>query len=353
MAKVNLTKKFIERLPTPKEKRVIVYDSQTRGLGMMTTPTGHKSFFWFRKLAGYPTWRTIGQHPDLSIEQARAKASEYNSDSADWKSKNYEGASPFERRRELTLNVALEDYVEKHLKAKSKNPDHAVKDTKWQIDKYSASLKSRTLSSIRREHLRLLHSSVGEKHGKFSANRLLQTIRAIFNHALRTELWSGQNPAAGIEPFHEESRSRFLQPDEFPKFLKALSNEKNTDLRDVVLLAIFTGARRANLLAMRWEELDLQRRIWNIPLTKTNNSSPHTPPLTTTPTQILKDRAGTKKSEEWVFPSPTSKSGHMMDPKRAWQQFRKRADVADLRLHDCRRTLGSFEAGSAVSLLTI
>lgn len=351
MAKVNLTKKFIERLATPKEKRVIVYDSQARGLGVMCTPTGHKSFFWFRKLAGYPTWRTIGQYPDLSIEQARAKASEYNSDSAEWKAKNYEGASPFERRRELTLSVALEDYVEKHLKTKSKDPDHAVKDTKWQIDKYAASLKSRTLSSIRREHLRLVHSSVGEKHGKFSANRLLQTIRAIFNHALRTELWGGQNPAVGIEPFHEESRSRFLQPNEFPNFLKALTNEKNTDLRDLVLLAIFTGARRANLLAMRWEELDLQRGLWNIPLTK--NGEPHIVPLTTEATKILMDRRRESGAAAWVFPSPTSESGHLEDPKRAWQAFRKRAGIADVRLHDLRRTLGSWQAGSGVPLLTI
>jgi integrase len=353
MPKINLTKKFIERLPTPNQKRLLVNDSQTRGLGVMVMPSGHKSFFWYRKLAGYPTWRTIGQFPDMSVEGARAKASEYNSDTADWKSKNYEGPSPFERHREITLNTALENYLEKHLKGKSRDPDHAVKDTRWQIDKYAASLKGRTLSSIRREHLRLLHSSVGEKHGKFTANRLLQTVRAIFNHALRTELWGGQNPAVGIEPFHEQSRERFLQPNEFPKFLKALTTEMNADLRDLVLLAVFTGARRSNLLAMRWEELDLQRGLWNIPLTK--NGSPHTLPLTDEATKILMDRRRNRENEQeaWVFPSPTSQSGHREDPKRAWQQFRKRAGIADVRLHDLRRTLGSFEAGAGVSLITI
>jgi len=351
--KVNLTKKFIERMPTPEKKRAIVNDSQTRGLGVMVTLTGHKSFFWFRKVAGYPTWRTIGQYPDLSVEQARAQAGEYNTDTAEWKNKNFEGASPFERRHELTLSTALEEYIEKHLKAKAKDPDHAVKDARWQTNKYAASLKGRTLSSIRREHLRLLHSSIGQKHGKFSANRLLQTIRAIFNHALRTELWSGQNPAIGIEPFHEESRSRFLQPNEFPKFLKALTNEPNVDLRDLVLLAIFTGARKSNLLSMRWEQLDLERGHWDIPLTK--NGEPLLIPLTDEATKILTDRRRNRKKVDvpWVFPSPTSESGHLEDPKRAWQLFRKRAGIADVRLHDLRRTLGSWEAGAGVSLLTI
>jgi len=351
MSKVNLTKKFIDKLPTPEGKRVLVYDSQTRGLGVMVTPTGHRSFFWFRKVAGYPTWRTIGQYPDLSIEQARAKASEYNTNTAEWKAKEYEGASPFERRRELTLSAALEEYIEKHLKAKAQNPDRAVKDTRWQIDKYAASLKNRNLSSIRREHLRSLHAGIGDKNGKFTANRLLQTIRAIFNHALRTELWSGQNPAAGISPFHEESRSRFLQPNEFPKFLKTLTSEKNIDLRDLVLLAVFTGARRQNLLAMRWAELDLKRGMWNIPLTK--NGEPHIVPLTTEATKILADRQRSRNGDGWVFPSPVSESGHLENPKRAWAQFRKRAGIADVRLHDLRRTLGSWEAGSGVPLLTI
>ncbi len=353
MPKVNLTKKFIDKLPTPEGKRVLVYDSQTRGLGVMVTPTGHRSFFWFRKVAGYPTWRTIAPYPDLSIEQARAKASEYNTNTAEWKAKEYEGASPFERRRELTLSAALEEYIEKHLKAKAQNPDRAIKDTRWQVNKYAASLKNRNLSSIRREHLRSLHAGIGEKNGKFTANRLLQTIRAIFNYALRTELWSGVNPAIGIEVFHEESRSRFLQPDEFPKFLKALSNEQNTDLRDFVLLAVFVGSRRGNLLSMRWEQLDLKRGVWSIPMTK--SGEPHVAPLVTEAVKILADRQRARKNEEvgWVFPSPKSRSGHLENPKRAWAQFRKRADIADVRLHDLRRTLGSFAAGAGVSLITI
>src|SRR5260370_3251678 len=262
MDKVNLTQKVLGKEPTAKEKRLRLCDEPVRGLGVMVTPTGDKAFFWFRKVAGYPTWKTIGEYPDLSIEQARARATEHNGDTADWKSRGYEGSSPFKRCPKITLSTALEEYVEKHLRAKSQNPDRAVKDARWQIDRYSASLKNRLLSSIQRQHLRDLHHDVGEKHGKFTANRLLQTIRAIINYALRTELWSGVNPANGIQPFPEESRSRFLQPDEFPKFLKALTNEKNTDLRDFVLLAVFVGSRRGNLLSMRWEQLDLKRGVW-------------------------------------------------------------------------------------------
>ncbi len=73
----NFRKKSLEALTPPKEKRAVFYDV-TRGLGLLVQPTGHKSFFWFRKVNGDPTWKTIGEFPDLTIEQARAKAAEYN-----------------------------------------------------------------------------------------------------------------------------------------------------------------------------------------------------------------------------------------------------------------------------------
>src|SRR5260370_37908396 len=85
----------------------------------------------------------------------------------------------------------------------------------------------------------------------------------------------------------------------------------------------------------------------------TKNGEPHVAPLTPEATKILADRQRARKSDEWVFPSSTSRSKHLENPKRAWAQFRKRAGIADVHLHDLRRTLGSWQAGAGVSLLTI
>jgi integrase len=200
-----------------------------------------------------------------------------------------------------------------------------------------------------------LHASVGATSGKTSANRLLQVVRAVFNYALRCEVWSGQNPAIGIDPFPEQSRERFLGPDELPKFFKALSNEENTDLRDLVLLAIFTGARRSNLLAMRWDEVDTERGLWSVSAAKTKNREALVLPLVNEATKVLKDRSRrvNGKETQWVFPSATSSSGHLEDPKRSWTQFRKRVRIAHVHLHDLRRTLGSWQAGAGVAMQTI
>lgn len=54
-------------------------------------------------------------------------------------------------------------------------------------------------------------------------------------------------------------------PDELPAFFRAVEEEPNRDIRDFVLVALFTGARKSNVLAMRWEDVSLDRGEWTIP----------------------------------------------------------------------------------------
>src|SRR6185437_7196286 len=223
--RLNFTKKALDSLTAP-QTRATYYDTQVRGLGLLVQPSGHKAFFWLRKVQGYPTWKTIGAFPDLSIENARAKAQEYNSSIAKWKADDYEGPAPLERRGSPTLGDILDDYIERHLRANAKNPGRAIKHTRWQFDRYLASWRDRKLTSIRREHVRDLHSKIGsrkakagpgEKNGHYSANRVVALVRIFFNWAIKTEKWQGENPGRGIKRFFETKRTRFTQPDELPR----------------------------------------------------------------------------------------------------------------------------------------
>ena len=57
--------------------------------------------------------------------------------------------------------------------------------------------------------------------------------------------------------------------------------------------------------------------------------------------------------KQWVFPSLTSKSGHLEEPRKSWRKVLERAGIQNLRLHDIRRTLGSYQAISGASLQVI
>ena len=101
---------------------------------------------------------------------------------------------------------------------------------------------------------------------------------------------------------------------------------------------------------MKWSQIDLKLGIWFIPITKNGESMDC--PLTLKAIELLKDMKKSATSD-WVFPSETSASGHYEEPKRAWHNLLKRAGIENLRLHDLRRTLGSYQAINGSSLQII
>jgi integrase len=342
---LNLTKHAIAALPTPKAgKRVGYHDTRVPGLGVVVQDTGNRMFFWFRKVRGRRTWKTLGNFPDLTIEQARDKAQEINASLAKWKATEHSGPSPFERKGEPTLAAAVEDYVTKRLRSHAKNPDRAEAGVRWSAKKYLAPLLTRRLGTIRKDDVRKLHTDIGEKHGRVTANRVATLLRTIFNWAIDNDLWHGENPARRITLFAEASRERFLQPDELARLFKALSNEPNKDLRDFVVLSLFTGARRGDVFSMRWSDITFETTSWRIPDPKVR--VPYIVPLMPEAVEILNGR---RNDSIWVFPS-RGKTGHLTGVKRSWTGLLTRAKIIGLHIHDLRRTLGSWQAAAGVSL---
>jgi integrase len=351
----HFTKRSVENLPVPASGRARYLDAATRGLGVAVQPSGEKSFFWYKKVRNYPRWETLGRFLDLSIENARDAAEERNTKLATWKSKRYEGPNPFERQRqEVTLDVALDAYIEKQIKPHSKRPEQAETDVRSLVKRYMAVWRERPLSTIKREDVADMHRRIGEKY-KRTANVVLKTISVLYNFAERNELYSGANPARGITPYHEPKRTRYLQPVEFPKLGAALDQSPNKDLRDAVGLALTTGARKMNLLSMRWEDISFDHNSWTILDSK--NKTPYVVPLTAEAVAILKDRLRNRVNDNpWIFPSyRRTRTGHLTDLKKRWKQALKDAglDKADLRWHDLRRTQGRYQCAQGTRLLII
>lgn len=348
MGKTNFTVKGLERLGAA-EKRYNVFDSETRGLGLAVYPSGQKTFFHLKKVQGWPRRTTLGVFPDLSIEAARGKAGELNGKLSKWRLNDYAGQDPLQRpAKASTLGEVLKHYVEHHLKGNAKNPSHAVKYANWQFDTYLASLRNRPLGTIRRDQVHELHDRIAAEHGGVSANRSVTFLRTLFNHATHPDvaLWDGVNPCAKPKKFlfHEKSRERTIQRNEAPKFFKELEREPHRDLRDFLLLALSTAARRGTVLSMRWEQLDWQRGLWIIPNPKGKKGrEPHIVPLTDLALSVLKRRP---RVNDWVFPGT---KGHLTTVKKPWGKFLERVGIQDLRIHDLRRTLATNEGATGAS----
>ena len=335
----NFTKKTLDALSWPeKGKRLYVYDTRVRGLELMVTDQGTKSFKVYRKLNDKPVRVTLGKYPDMTIEQARNEAQKIITEML-------KGKNPNDEKKKLRAETSFGEMFALYMERYSKHHKKTWKYDERDVPRFLGHWFQRKLSRISKQEVQILHEKVGTENGLYQANRLLARIHIIYNKAIEWG-WEGINPAHGIKKFKEKSRDRFLHPDELPRFFESLDMEQNDTIRDYVYVSLFTGARRSNVLAMRWEEIHLERREWLIPETKNGESLRiHLVDLVL---DLLKTRLEKYGRREWVFEGP-GETGHLMEPKAGWKRILNRADIKDLRLHDLRRTLGSWQAATGAN----
>ncbi|WP_269189545.1 tyrosine-type recombinase/integrase [Orientia tsutsugamushi] len=160
---------------------------------------------------------------------------------------------------------------------------------------------------VKRNDIQQIFNDIS-KDGKYAtANLLLATLRTIFNKAIKWGLIEN-NPTLGIEQHKLQAREKRLSYDEMGRFLQVLCGEASPLIRDFALLALYTAARKSNVLEMEWDNIDFERKIWHIP--KTKNGKAQNIPLTDEAMEILQARKSISTSK-WVLQSDSSKSGHL------------------------------------------
>jgi integrase len=379
---LNFTKTALAALPpAPDGKRVYYRDTKTNALQLQVTAKGAKTFYVYRWVQGRPERIRIGAFPDMTVERARKEAQQVNGQIA-------AGQNPNDARRAVREEMTLQDLFDLYMKRHAKVHKTSWAEDQAQFDRYLSGWKDRKLSRIRKADIQALHAKIGADVGTYAANRLLALLHTVYNKAADWG-WEKANPAHGIKKFKEKARERFIQADEIPAFFQALSEEANDSMRDFFLLSLLTGARRDNVQSMRWDQVNIERGTWEIP--KTKNGDSHTVPLVPEALEILEERRKAAEAQDedgqkpvWVFPGPGA-TGHLAEPKTAWrrilrrmavallqarepqnpvdpeqkrspaqwEELLQRAGVQGLRVHDLRRSLGSWQAATGVSLSII
>lgn len=344
--KINFGKRTIEALPIPKEGRARYKDTGNRFLYLDVFSTGRKTFLYVRWFSGKTIFMKLGNYPEMTPPLAR--------DAADKQSgKLSTGKTPQEIKTELkrggnTFAGLFHEYLEKHLKVKTR----LWKDDVRMFETYLKPLHNKNIKQIFPEDVRKLHLKLTADNGPYMANRTIRLVRAAFNFAIA----EGQyipNPAAKLRNVlnKEPSRKRYLSDGiELQNFFKAL-NTLEPFWQDFFRLALFTGARKSNIQAMKREDIDLDRKVWTISADESKNEESMEVILTDPAIEILSRRIKKGKSK-YIFPSHGS-TGHVTEPKGAWKRLLKAAKIKDLRIHDLRRTFGSWQARNNTSLLVI
>lgn len=406
-ARFKFTKSRIASLPAPisPKRQDIYYDETVPKLAVRVYASGTRSFYVIKRIGHDVAWLKLGVFPDMTVERAREAAERHLGEFS-------QGMNPAQVRKALreesTFAEVFADFIENKRK---RNGAPLAKRTKDEYESgfrlHLSGLGKKKLSQITRESIAQIVNRVGQK-APIQANRIKALLSSVFSYASERSLFSGINPAHGIRGFAETERDRFLQADELPRFFTALGAETNSQMLNYFMLALLTGARRSNVMEMRWQDLNLDEQIWRIPTTK--GGKPQNIPLPPEAVAILKAQSSAMPRDSiFVFPGK-GKTGHLVEPKSAWQRILDRdelnqlqarlkaaghqfdwprtsdksteskgrkaeglkaallrartcaaaaeinttgARLDNLRIHDLRRTLGSWQAKQGASLIVI
>ena len=195
---------------------------------------------------------------------------------------------------------------------------------------------------------------LGEKTDEGLAPATVEKIRVMFGRSFElARQWSipgsDKNPVRGARgPKFDNGRQRYLSVEEAGRLLDAAGKSLNVQLRPLVAVMILTGARWGELRMARWDDMDLDRRSWLIPVAKTK---PRYVPLPQAAIDIIKALPRFDGCP-WVIPNPETKKP-FVSIKHSWQKARKDARLSDFRIHDLRHSAASFMINSGVDLFAV
>ncbi len=249
-----------------------------------------------------------------------------------------------------TVGELLEFYIEHHLVLFVKSH----RGTAARLRRYVGEFATVPLADLTRVMVIGWHHSIGQTRGTGAANLALQSLRSMYAKASEWEIYAGSNPADRLRKFPRHTRTRFVQPQEMPWLLGALSEE--TELAQTYfLMLLLTGARRDEARTAKWPDLDLEQGLWHKPTTKTG--VPHTIPL---PHALVERLRHLPRITEYVFSSRSNVMNRFTPGcwsrsaiNWTWRRIRKRAGLPDLRIHDLRRTCASWLAINGANIPVI
>jgi integrase len=307
-----------------------------------TTKDGRTTYRVRVRRKGYP--------PQVATFQTRTEAQKW--------AKIREGAVlegrhfPSTAAKRHTVNDLIDRYMSDVLSSKRAS---TVYNQRYQLQWWKAQLGHYTLAEVTPALLidyrdKRARQTVRKPSG-VTVKRWLAALSHCFTVAVEEWQWCEENPVRKItKPRERRGRVRYLSDAERHQLLEACQQSRNPYLYIVVMLALATGARRGELLGLRWPDVDLQRGT--LTFHETKNGERRAVPLTGQALALMQQHAKVRRLDTaLVFPNATG--GTPLKIRDAFENAVERAGIADFRFHDLRHTFASYLAMNGATLAEI
>ena len=336
----------------PEPTKRTYWDPTMPGLGLVVTAAGAKTFWlvYRRKAegrAGQSQWLKLGRfETDLTLEEVRNRAKVLRGDVAN-------GLDPkalIQREAAALIMAQLADrFMTEH--AETRRKPSTIRTYRSIVENnLKPVLGHMKVEGVGLAHVSKLHQSL--KDQPRWANQVLAVLSKMLNLA---ETWGirplGSNPCPRIERYQEAKRERYLSPAELKRLGAALESAKAENplaVAAVTLLAL-TGARKGEILQLRWDQVDLRHSCLVLQDHKMDRLGIKRISLNTPALEILKAVPRDRLSPH-VFAGGGQDGTIGSSLDHAWRQIRKKAKLKDFRLHDLRHTFASVGVEQGRSL---
>jgi integrase len=346
MPRVHLTRQFAEGAACPAGRpKIDFFDAGQRGFMLEVRASGGKTFYQrYTDNRGRERQYKLGPADVLTLDQARRKARLVLAQAL-------VGDDPQQQRRELRAIPTLKEFVrDRYLPhVKSYKRSWCTDETVLRLHILPL-LGAQPVDQIKNEEISELLRAMRDKgYASGTTNRVLILLRYIYNLGRKWRVAGmAQNPTLGLSTAPDVQRDRFLSAEETQRLIAAIGEDENQTAAQAIMLLLLTGGRRNEITQAKWEYVNWERRTLLVPLSK--SGKPRAIALNGPALALL--RAIPRSDNPYIFPSPVNgkPSASLFFP---WDRIRKRAGLADVRLHDLRHSYASFLVNQGISLYVV
>lgn len=263
--------------------------------------------------------------------------------------------------KKITLAEAIERYIREVLPKKPRSFKNQYQQLCW----WKAKIGHHPLSEISAALIVKMRSQLSEEithRGKGKSDATVNCYMAVLSHiftmAMKCWEWVENNPTHKVFRLKTpRGRTRFLSEEERAKLLAACRNSRHPYLYLVVVLCLSTGARKMEILGLKWKDVDMERNV--ITLHETKNGERRLLPLAGHALELIQKHAEVIDiKNELVFPARNiCREGYAKNRaasiRVAWENALKQAEINDFRFHDLRHSAASYLAMNGASLAEI
>lgn len=338
---------LLANLPTipPGSKSLRINDTKIIGLNLEVGVRGFTYYVRVRDNRGRCRNMKIGKGQEITLSQATKKAQE-------WQAQAKLGLDPAAEQNRLkkipTLKTFIEERYMPFIKDEMRSHLNVVSYTRRIIARFGRlALDELQVDQVQAFKTALLKEGLANS----TVNSHLATLRRIYNLAGQWRVWSGPNPAANPKMLRVPNRDMYLADAETSTLLSVLRSMPDNHAMQAILILALTGARRDEILHARWKDLNLDRGVLTVPLSK--SGKPRHIFLIPAAVDILAARRQSHGDHPYIFPGRVPDEP-LKDIKRAWKNVKDMAALPPgFRLHDLRHNFASALVNKGATLAEV